>query len=121
MAPDAEPVVQAWLSSHLGGVRVTTAGVPKIPTYPLVTVSRVGSWDNGDPAVDSVDRPVLVVKSWDATARGARELAARVAQLMRHADEAAFVTHCRETTRYQAQDGEVAQYVGTYQLVVRRN
>lgn len=121
MAPDAEPIVQAWLAAGLGGVRVTTAGVPKEPCYPLVTVSRVGSWDNGQADVDSIDRPVIAVKSWERTAADARALAARVARLMRSVRRAGSVTHCKETNRYQAQDGDVAQYVGTYQLVVRRD
>lgn len=120
MAPDAEPIVQAWLSKGLTSIRVTTAGVPKDPAYPLVTVSRVGSWDSGDPDVDAVDRPVLAVKSWARTAPEARRIASEVARLMRRLPEAAFVAGCKETNRYQSQDGDVAQYVGTYQLLVTR-
>ena len=120
MAPDAEPLVQAWLSARCG-VRVATGGKPTNAALPLVTLARTGTHTSAENDVDNMDYPVITVKSWAGTVPDARALAGKVSAAMRHVTSQDYFTYCKEINKYQA-SGEAGecQYVAVYDLAMRQ-
>lgn len=76
LLPDAEALVYAYLSTH-AGVDALVAGrvysaVPEAPTYPLVTLTRVG----GAPTLAYwVDSPRVQLDAWGRSKGEASDLA----------------------------------------------
>lgn len=68
--PDVEGGVKAWLrarpevTSTAVGTRTFVNGVPRSPTYPLITVQRVGGGD--DPSDAPVDLALVQIDVWGA-------------------------------------------------------
>lgn len=76
--PDAEAVVRKWLFDHLGGVGVYSS-IPANPTYPLVTVARLG----GVPAVRQyLDMARIDINVWGNNKSEAQDIAQECRALM---------------------------------------
>lgn len=92
--PDVEGATRTWLRNHAAVTAVVGArvffGIPKKdPTFPLVTVQRVGG--GADPSDAPVDRALIQVDCWggiDASGNGKKAEATAVVNAVRTALEA---------------------------------
>jgi hypothetical protein len=120
MAPDAEVLTRAYLARELPDATVA-GSVPKTMPDQLVTITRTGTWSSG-PESETVDRPVLTIRSWGKTDNDARKLSRQVAGLMARITSESYFAYCSENSRYQTQgEGGEPQRVATYVLVVCGN
>ena len=117
MVPDFEPLLQKYLTSSLGDVRVCS-DVPKTAPSSLVTFSRTGTWTNGS-ETESVDRPIVTIRAWGPTDNDVRKLSRRVRRAMFGITSQNYFTYCQQQSTYssQGENGE-PQYVATYVLVL---
>jgi len=120
MAPEPVSLIRDWLASEVG-VRVATGGRPRNAKPPFVTIERTGTYLMGQ-QVDNVDRPVVTVTSWAASAPEARQLDMRVRAAMRHINERDYFTAPSvDTSSYDdVDDGPIYQTKTTFEVFVAK-